>query len=148
MKTVEDAHRAGTRDGKAGLGPTPPRGGPPGSLAQRIRDAYLQSYRDESVARKRERNRRRPCVRQVKRRPARKRKRAVRRRRGTFARMGAGRWSGYWLAGWSAKDRAPRGTRQRQRAKRFENAGAFKRWWVKQPGSRAYGRVKVILSEV
>ena len=60
MKTVEEAHAAGSRDGKAGVGAIPPKGGPPGSLAQRIREAYLQSYRDANVAKfgvKRERNR-------------------------------------------------------------------------------------------
>lgn len=51
MKTVEEAHAAGKRDGAQGLGPVAPRNGPPGSLAHRLHAAYMESYRDASVAR-------------------------------------------------------------------------------------------------
>lgn len=51
MKTVAAAHAAGKRDGEKGLGPVAPRNGPPGSLAHRLRAAYMQSYRDALIAR-------------------------------------------------------------------------------------------------
>lgn len=51
MNTVSQAHAAGARDGKEGLGPLPPRKGPPGSLAHQLHAAYMQSYRDALVAR-------------------------------------------------------------------------------------------------
>lgn len=50
-QTVEQAHAAGAADGAKGLGPAPPRTGPPGSLAHRLHGAYMQSYRDAHVAR-------------------------------------------------------------------------------------------------
>ena len=51
MKTVEQAHAAGKRDGEQGLGALAPRNGPAGSLAHRLHAAYMQSYRDALVAR-------------------------------------------------------------------------------------------------
>ncbi len=51
MKTVEQAHAAGRRDGEQGLGPLPPRNGPPGSRAHQLHRAYMQSYRDSLIAR-------------------------------------------------------------------------------------------------
>lgn len=51
MKTVDEAHAAGARDGAAGLGAIAPKNGPPGSLANRLHAAYMQSYRDALVAR-------------------------------------------------------------------------------------------------
>jgi hypothetical protein len=51
VKTIQEAHAAGRRDGEAGLGPLPPRKGPPGSLAARMHAAYWQSYRDALIAR-------------------------------------------------------------------------------------------------
>lgn len=51
MKTVQQAHAAGRRDGEAGLGPLAPRDGPAGSLAHQLHSAYVQSYRDHLVAR-------------------------------------------------------------------------------------------------
>jgi hypothetical protein len=47
---IQRAHAAGARDGRAGLGPVPPRKGAPGSLATRLHLAYMQSYRDEHQA--------------------------------------------------------------------------------------------------
>ncbi len=44
MKTVEEAHAAGAADGRAGLGPIPPRD-------PKLKAAYMQSYRDNHVAR-------------------------------------------------------------------------------------------------
>jgi hypothetical protein len=43
-RTVEEAHAAGARDGAAGLGPIPPRD-------PVLKAAYMQSYRDNIVAR-------------------------------------------------------------------------------------------------
>lgn len=57
---ILQAHAAGARDGKAGLGPTPPRD-------PELKAAYMQSYRDNLVARvgvpERHKNpaRRKPC---------------------------------------------------------------------------------------
>jgi hypothetical protein len=51
MKTVQQAHAAGKRDGEQGLGPLAPRNGPAGSQAHRLHAAYMQSYRDALVAR-------------------------------------------------------------------------------------------------
>jgi len=48
---VQQAHAAGAKAGREGLGPLPPRTGPPGSLAHRLHSAYMQSYRDSLIAR-------------------------------------------------------------------------------------------------
>jgi hypothetical protein len=74
MKTVDEEHAAGHRDGSAGLGPIAPRNGPPGSLEHRLHAAYMQSYRDALIARvgipeRRERHRN-PKVKRMKRKSA------------------------------------------------------------------------------
>jgi hypothetical protein len=51
MKTLQQAHAAGRRDGEEGLGPLAPRNGPPGSHAHAMHAAYMQSYRDSLIAR-------------------------------------------------------------------------------------------------
>jgi hypothetical protein len=51
MKTVEQAARAGAKDGREGLGPLAPKKGAPHSHQQDLHEAYMRAYTDALVMR-------------------------------------------------------------------------------------------------